>query len=483
MADVDAIHALTLSDVLREQRRSYPDRTAVVCGAHRLTYPELDDRVNRLANALADFGVTEGERVLWLAQNCHRFLETLLATARLGAICCPVNWRNSADEMAFVIDDARPKVVIWQHEEIGERVEAARTRARTGIIWVQHDAADERSYEGLVGAAQGGDPDVVVDPAASALMLYTAAFEDTPNGALLSQAAMLWQSLVWTATHNFTHETVYLASEPMFHVAGLMNLIGTLHRGGTNVFARRVDAEEICHLIQAEHCTTAYFVDKTINEIVELNKNGKYDLQSLRSPPRNPDWDAMVTIGKSPWDQMMGGYGQTEAMGMLTYHALGSRPPPGVQARIVDDEGIERSPGDAGELVSRGPTMMNGYYERPDLDARRQRDCWHHTNDLARREEDGSLVWLGSMDRLIKSGGENIYPAEVEACIKTHPAVEDCKVVGVPDPRFGQIVKALVVLRAGTPATADELIGHCQGRIASYKKPSEVEFVRDTTRR
>ena len=220
--------------MLREQRRSYPDRTAVVCGAHRFTYPELDDRVNRLANALADLGVTEGERVLWLGQNCHRFFETLLATAKLGAICCPANWRLSGDEMAFVIDDSKPKVVIWQEEEIGERVRAAREKATHDAHWIQHDNGE---YEALLADGSPIDPDVPVDPASSALMLYTAAFDGTPNGALLSQTAMLWQSLTWGATHDFTYETVYLASEPMFHVAGLMNLIGTFHRGGTNVFA------------------------------------------------------------------------------------------------------------------------------------------------------------------------------------------------------------------------------------------------------
>ena len=476
MAGIDAIHSLTLADVLREQRRSYPDRTAVVCGEHRFTYPELDDRVNRLANALAGLGVTEAERVLWLGQNCHRFFETLLATAKLGAICCPVNWRNSADEMAFVLDDAEPKVVIWQNEEIGGRVRAARDKAKHEAHWFQHDNGE---FEALLDDSSPTDPDVLVDPAASALMLYTAAFEGTPNGALLSQTAMLWQSLAWGATHDFTYETIYLASEPMFHVAGLMNLIGTFHRGGSNVFVRRVNAEQLCRLIETERCTTAYFVDKTMNQIVELNKDAKYDLKSLRSPSRSPEWDAMVTLGTRPWDRQPGGYGQTETMGMLAYHALGSRPLPGLQALVVDEHGNELPPGEAGELVARGPTTMNGYYERPDLTAKRQRGDWHQTNDVARHEQDGSLTWLGSMERLIKSGSENVYPVEVEACLKTYPAVAECKVIGISDPAFGQIVKALVVLRAGQPTTADELIAHCQGRLASYKKPREVEFVQD----
>ena len=181
MEGIDTIHSFTLGDLLREQRRSYADRTAVVCGAHRFTYPELDDRVNRLATGLADLGVVDGERVLWLGQNCHRFFETLLATAKLGAICCPANWRLSGDEMTFVIDDSKPKVVIWQEEEIGERVRAAREKATHEARWVQHDNGE---YEALIAAGSPTDPAVPVDPATSALMLYTAAFDGMPNGAL-----------------------------------------------------------------------------------------------------------------------------------------------------------------------------------------------------------------------------------------------------------------------------------------------------------
>jgi long-chain acyl-CoA synthetase len=287
---------------------------------------------------------------------------------------------------------------------------------------------------------------------------------------------MLWQTLVWGATHDFTYETTYLASEPMFHVAGLMNLIATFHRGGTNVFVRRVNAERICQLIETERCTTAYFVDKTINEMTELNKNGRYDLTSLSSPPRNPEWNAMVTLGTSRWDRQPGGYGQTETMGMLTYHCLASRPAPGNRSRVVDHNGSELPRGEAGELLVRGHTTMNNYYDRANLNARRQAGDWHHTNDLARRETDGSLTWLGSMDRLIKSGSENVYPAEVEAVIAAHPAVAACEVIGLPDPEWGQAVMAIVTMRPDARVAEDEILDHCKARLASYKRPRVIEL-------
>src|SRR3954463_7746003 len=190
---------MTLGDVLRENRRSHPLRTAIIDGDLRLTWPEFDDRVNRLANALrADLDVAAGDRILWLGQNSFRLLESLLAAAKLGAVFCPANWRQSPDEFAFVIDDTKAKVVIWQEEEVGESVRAGRDLAASGADgrWLQHDADGADSYEAFVARGSANDPGLVVDPASAVLQLYTAAFTGRPNGALLSHWAVLVQDLV-----------------------------------------------------------------------------------------------------------------------------------------------------------------------------------------------------------------------------------------------------------------------------------------------
>jgi long-chain acyl-CoA synthetase len=180
------------------------------------------------------------------------------------------------------------------------------------------------------------------------------------------------------------------------------------------------------------------------------------------------------------------GYGQTEVMGLAVLpqygrHAMGifGRPSPLCQMRIVDNDDRDVAPGEVGEIVFRGPIVMNGYWNRPELNAARHRSGWHHTNDLGRREADGSLTFIGPKVQMIKSGVENIYPAEVESCIRRHPAVADCGIIGVPDPKWIQSVKAIVSLRPGAEATGQEIIEHCRAQIASYKKPSTVEF-RDT---
>ncbi len=484
---MDLLHSLTLGDVLREHRRSYPRRLAAVDGGRRLTYPELDDRVSRLANALSHAGVSPGDRVLWLGQNSFRVLEGLLAAAKLGAVFCPANWRQSAAEFAFVIDDCDPKVVIWQDEEIGATVREARGLAtKAGSMrWLQHDTDDggDDSYEAFLAGGDATDPDDAVDPASPVLMLYTAAFTGQPNGALLSHTAIVMQDLVMGNLQRIDPSYVYLNSGPLFHIATFMTTLATFHFGGTNVFTRRVDAEELCRLIEAERCTGAFVIGPTIDEILGVNKDGRYDLKSLRTFPGKPAWNDMVSIDDSPWAQKPAGFGQTEVMGMLTLNAWGGdqegssgRTSPVAQVRITDPDGNEVPPGEVGEIVARGPTVMNGYLNRDEETSRRLAGDWHHTNDLGRRELDGSLTWVGPKTRLIKSAAENIYPAEVEGAIASHPAVKECAVIGVPDPTWTQSVKAVVVLKDGETASAEDIIEHCRSRIASYKKPRSVEF-------
>ncbi|MGH9137569.1 MAG: AMP-binding protein [Acidimicrobiales bacterium] len=482
--NTDLLHSMTLGDVLAEHRRSYPQRTAVVDGDVRLTWPELDDRVSRLASALTSHGVKHGERLLWLGQNSWRLLELLAAAARTGTVCVPANWRQSASELAWVVTDSAPAVTVWQDAEIGEAVRAAREESGAPGLWLQHDADGPGSYEAFLATGDPAGVDYEVDPSWPVLMLYTAAFTGNPNGALLSHWAVLVQDLVMGNLQRIDSSYVYLNSGPLFHVATLMTTLATFHFAGTNVFTPRSDAEEICRVIEAERCTGAFVVPPTTDQIVELNAGGRFDLSSLRTFPGSPEWNAMVSVDDSPWAQRPAGFGQTECMGMLTLNAWGGeaegtsgRPTPMVQVRIVDPDGNEVPAGEVGEIVARGPSVMNGYHHRDGLNAERLAGDWHHTNDLGRREADGSLSWVGPKTRFIKSAAENIYPAEVEAALQSHPAVKEAAIIGVPDATWGQSVKAIVALRDDASATAEELIEHCRSKIASYKKPRTVEFV------
>jgi acyl-CoA synthetase (AMP-forming)/AMP-acid ligase II len=478
------LHECSLPSVLDELSRSRANHTAYVDGATRITYREALDRAHRLANAWETLGIGKGDRVLWLAQNSFRVVECVLAASLIGAMFCPVNWRQTAEELAFVIDDFSPRLVIWQDEEIGDAVQRARAAAGwRDAKWIQHDGIDE--YEALITKASAARMDRAVDPSAPALVVYTAAFSGVPNGAMLNQRAILTQSLVVQFVQDLTPASVFLNSGPMFHVGTLMSTFAAFTQGATNVFVRRTDGEILAQIIHQERCTFAFLMMKVCEDLVQLNKDGRYDLKCLTSPSFFPEWDAMVTINPRDTRNTPYGYGQTEVNGLVTwtfYNAPGDkgvngRPAPGSQVRIFDADDNEVADGEVGEIVVRGPTVMCGYWNRPELNQERQRDGWHHTNDLGRREADGSLSFVGPKTQMIKSGAENIYPAEVEGCLRRHAAVADAAIIGVPDTVFTQSVKAIVQLRDGATCEAGDLIEHCRAHMASYKKPRTVEFV------
>ena len=481
----DLLHQVTLGDVLADHGRNRPRSLGAVCGEYRLDYAALQTRVDRLAQALLGAGVGRGDRMLWLGQNCHRLLEGLLAAGRIGAVFCPANWRQSAEEFAFVLEDAAPAVVFWQEAEIGETLRAVR-RAAPAALWLQHDGSGEDSYEAFVASGAAATPAVapgrVVDEGGSVLMLYTAAFTGRPNGALLSHRACVTQGSYMALLQGVGPDYVYLNCGPLFHVATFMTTLATFLAGGTNVFTPRVDAQELCRLIAEEGCTGGFLMPPTIDQILELNAEGRYHLKTLRTFGGKAAWTDMITVDDSPWGRRPAGYGQTEVMGMATFNALApslgasGRPAPFVRIAILDPRGAELGPGETGEIAVRGPTVMNGYWNRPELNAARRAGGWHHTNDLGRIEADGSLTFVGPKTRIIKSAAENIYPSEVEGCLRSHPAVADAAVIGRPDPTWNQNVTAVVVLAEGAEATEDELIAYCRGRIASYKKPKAVEF-------
>lgn len=482
------VSRLTLSDVCRERARSRPDELAVADSTVELRSGELDDRVSRLAAVWLDAGVEPGARVLWLGQNSFRVLEALLACARIGAVFCPVNWRQSTDELAFVVSDVAPRVVLWQQEELGDAVADLRARSEDDAWWIQHDGDGADAYEQVLARSSAAVELPEVDPSQALLLLYTAAFEGRPNGVLISHDAVLTSDLLLANYQRIDASYTYLNCGPLFHVFTLMFTLATFHAGGRNVFTPRSDPEEICRLVERYECNGGFILGPTIERILELNAEGTYDLSSLRVGHGPPGWLEMTSRDESPWGRRPAGYGQTEVMGIATFSALGGvgshgRPSPMLQLRLVDPtSGEDVARGEPGEIVVRGPTAPIGYHRRPELNQERLAGGWWHTGDLGRRETDGSVTFIGPRTRLIKSAAENIYPAEVEGALRQHEDVADCAVIGVPDETWTQRVKAVVVAREGTTPTLEDLAAHCQERIASYKKPRELVLVDEIPR-
>jgi acyl-CoA synthetase (AMP-forming)/AMP-acid ligase II len=479
---------LTLADVVRSYARSRADALCLGDGDVRLTWHETDVRTNRVANALTGAGVGRGDRVLWLGQNSFRLQELLIACCKLGAMFCPANWRQGADELAFVIDDLEPKVIVGQQSEVGDASSAARERASSAVSarWLWHDLDDgPDAYEAFVAGAgiDAVDPGLDGSSDDALLLVYTAAFSGRPTAAMLSSRALLAQGLLMAPWQGFDEGSVFLNSGPLFHIGTFMPNLSAFAMGGANVFVARSDGEAICNAIASFGCTSGFLVGPMVDAVAEANAGLGLDLSTFRGHRGNAAFDAMVQPDRSVWGRNAGGYGQTEVMGMATFNLLGpgigthGRPSPLVQIRVVDADDNDVPAGEVGEIAVRGTTVMNGYWNRADLNAERSRNGWHHTNDLGRYETDGTFSFIAPKGRMLKSAAENIYPAEVENAVRSHPAVADCAVIGVPDDKWVQAVKAIVVVVDGHDPGETEIIEWCRTRIASYKKPRTVEFV------
>lgn len=477
----DVIHNLTFGDISRENKRNFPNEIAVVCAGRRFTFTEFDDRVNRLANVFRSHGMGTGGRVLWLGQNCHKVLEAILAAAKLGAVLCIGNWRMTDEELESIVRDFDPAVAFWDD---GTAALANQVRDRTPKVqatWIDAGAsADPTSYEGMLAAAAADDPEDFIDPALPVIQLYTAAFTGQQNGALLTQWGILVYNLVYARMVGVGDNYSHLNSGPLFHLATLSGTLATFHLGGKNVFIPRADPQAICEAIDREGCIGGRVIEPTISAIVEINADGRYDLSTFRSRPGRPEWNAMTDPQIRANES--GGYGLTQATGRLCLPAVGvkggnGRPHAMARLRILDEDGAEVPDGELGEISLRGPVVIAGYANRPELQRRVTEHGWFRTGDLGRREDDGSVTFTGTKMQMIKSGAENIYPAEVEACIASHPAVAECALIGVPDPVWVQSPVAIVALETGMSVTETEIREYCRERLASYKKPRRVEFV------
>lgn len=472
------VHGITLGDVCRENARRFPGRTALICGSDHIAFDELDRRVDAVASALVASGLQRGDAVLWLGYNCHRIIELLFACAKTGLVFCAGNWRLTEGEVAMLLEDLSPRLVVWQPDVVAEAVSAAAASAEPGTRWVVHSRRSDDEFEQFVAEGDGKDPLRDPSPSAPLLAIFTAAHAGRPQAALLGHEALITSALLSGFTRNLSSEDIFLVSAPLSHMGGYLFILPLLVLGGASVMMPRVTAEDACALITEHRCTQAFLVGPTIDQVLALAKTDGYDLTSLRD---------LEVLGTPEWyGRLTGGYGQTQTTGPVISPAIGpsgqagyGRSMPLTLVRILDEDGTELPTGETGEIAVRGPTVMEGYLNVLNL---RENGGWWRTHDLGRRESDGSISFIGPKGRMIRSAAENIYPTEVEACIRRATGVTDVAVIGVPDETWQQSVKALVVTTTGQAGDADAIIEHCRSQMASYKKPRLVEFVEQIPR-
>jgi fatty-acyl-CoA synthase len=496
---------LTPIRFLRYAEQQFPRRTAIVCGNERFTYAAFAERVSRLAGALRKAGVASGDRVAFLSTNCHRLLEAYYGVLEARAVLLPLNIRLAAQELAFILNDSGARVLFFQ-KHFRELVDAFRPHlttvkefylldGETGDAW-----AAQHNYEQLLGDAAPHRTDIMhVDENAVAELFYTSGTSAQPKGVMLTHRNIYLHALNACMALHTDNDSVELHTIPLFHangwgVAHFLTVLGCKH-----VMIQRFDPAEVFRLIQAERVHYCSLVPAMATALVNCPERAKYDLSSLRR----------ITLGgaaSSPTlvrevEEKLGctcfsGYGLTETSPVLSMspmkpdiswqgeqrffgQAMTGYAIPGTELRVVDadDNDVPRDGHAIGEIIARSDGVMQGYWQQPQASEQVLRGGWFHTGDMATWNEDGYLLIVDRKKDIIVSGGENVSSLEVEKIILSHPAVLEVAVIPVPHGTWGEVPKALVVLKPDAHASETALIEHCRSRLAHYKCPRSVDFM------
>ncbi len=486
----------TLAELTAAHAAATPTKTAIVFEGDRIDYATLHERVLRAVAALRGAGVAAGNRVGWLGLNHPDFVVAMNACFRLGAVLVAINARLVAREIAYILSDAGIGLLISE-TQFAQVAEEARTAAGvTAIVLIDAPHGGRPAFGDWI-AGHAPDPAChPADPEDIALQLYTSGTTGFPKGALLSHRALLGTiakgALTGEAWSAWDADDVALVAMPLFHIGGTGWSLHALHAGATMAILPRPDIAAIVAAVERERITKMFAVPAVLAAILAHLETSPADLTSLTellygaSPiPLDILRRSMAAFPNAGFIQC---YGATETSGTVVYlppedhHPDGNKrmlgcgkPFPGNEVRILDAEGQDAPLGLVGEVAIRSVSVMTGYHRNETATAKAMGDGWYRTGDAGFLDADGYLTLFDRVKDMIVSGGENIYPAEVENVLHDHPAVADCAVIGVPDARWGEAVKAIVVARGDV--TAEAIIAFARGRIAGFKVPKSVDFI------
>ncbi len=498
---------MTPARILRRAVKLYADKTAVVDGNIRLTYREVQQRVNRVVNAIQDLKLSSNARIAVVDYNTYRYMELYFGGARSGRILSPLNIRLSEEEYVHILENSRAEAVIF-HQDFKPMMERVRHRVSTVNHWVIADGEVSdpwitHTYEGLMEAASPEDTAVDIDDENATLNLYyTSGTTGRPKGVELTHRNIYANALTTIISFKIDDATTWHHIAPLFHLADAFFIWSVTYQGGCHVMQRNFVPDEVLATMEKERVVAAMMVPTMINFLLDLPGIDRYDLSAL-------EW---IMVGGAPMspanaERMMeklgcrylSGYGLTETTPLLTVGNLKSTladrslserlgfitrtglEVTGVDLRVVDASG-EDVPWDSasvGEIIVRGDNVMKGYWEMPEETENAIRNGYFHTGDLACVDSQGYVLIVDRAKDIIISGGENIGSVEVENAIYTHPDVLECAVIAMADERWGEVPKAVVVLRERAEVVEQQLIDHCRERLARFKAPKKVVFVKE----
>ncbi len=492
---------MNIGKLLTKSARSFPEYPATLQGPEKQTYAGFDRRANQLANGLRRLGIRRGDHVAVLMYNCPQMLESMFACFKAGCGAVPINFRLHPREFAFIIDHSEAKAVLVSPEFVGPLREVSGLLSRSPRVIATAGAGGEViDYEELLAAESGEFDDADVGPEEVAWLFYTSGTTGQPKGAMLTHRNLLAMTSSFYADMmpGCGPDDVVLLAAPLSHGSGLYAL-PNVAKAALNVIpaGKSFAAGEVLQLIERHRVTNLFAAPTMIKLLLEHPRLDRFDLGSLKAlvygggPMLVEDMrEALRRLGPC----LVQLYGQGESPMTISYlsrsdHVVDGTPEQmgrlgsagiartEVEVKIVDGEDNELPAGEMGEIATRSDLVMKGYWRDPEATAETLRNGWLHTGDVGYMDEKGYLFLMDRSKDLIISGGENIYPREIEEVLAEHPAVREVAVVGAPDPKWGEAVTAVVAAVPGREVSGEELIEFCRERIASYKKPKRVEFV------
>jgi len=491
---------MNLVDVLLNNVRRYPGKMALVCGDTRLTYQAFNERCNRLTHVLSRFGLGKGDHFALFSKNCHRHFEMFFAAAKTGTALVPLNYRLSARELAYIINDSESKILFFA-KEYAPMVEIIQKELKRVKSYVCTDDSiiGISSYEELLSHSDPSEPDsasIVEEDVVT--ILYTSGTTGYPKGAMISHRNRVMDMIQQVVDFEYIEpDDTHLIVGPLYHVGALANSHAHFYMGCTMVVLDQFNPQRIFELIEKEKLRSLWGAPTMIQMLIDFPEAEKFDRSSLKtisyagSPmPVEILKKAIRFFGENLFLQF---YGMTETGPTITRlrrkdHVLQGTEKQlkrlssaGVESqhvhvRIVDHEGMDLPPNKVGEIVVKSDGIMQGYWKKPEETEQAIKKGWFYTGDMGYMDEDRYVYIVDRKKDMIISGGENVYSAEVENTLYMHPAVSEAAAIGVPDKKWGETVKAIVVLKPGIHATEEEIIDHCKKNLASYKKPTSVEF-------
>jgi len=485
---------MNVGQILTLTANKFPNRTAIIFENDRFTYQEFNWRANQFAHSLLQLGLKKGEKVAVLLFNSNQFVEIYFATAKVGGVFTPINFRFAPEEVRYIVDHSDARFFLFG-EEFSDLVETIRpklTKVEFFISVRDGVAKGDLDYEALLKEPENTEPTVRLSEKDECQLMYTSGTTGRPKGAIITHGNVLWNLINNILGREDKEGEVSLVIGPLYHTAALNNhFTARVALAGTSILIKRFEPRSVMEMIEREKVSVISGAPAMYHLLLAFPDVERYDTRSVTKCTAGasilPDETKerllkLFPNAKGVYDV----YGCTEASPNITIlkakdslrkQACVGPPLPFLEVRIVDDEDRDVPQGEVGELICRGPNVMKGYYKDPEATREVLIGGWLHTGDLARLDEEGFVYIVDRKKDVIVSGGENIYPREIEEVLYHHPKIQDVAVIGVPNSLWGESVKAIVVLKKGETMEEKEVIEYCKNHLASYKKPKVVEFV------